>query len=103
MASSLYIPLKESLVNLSHELATTRESDYSTSSAQVLPSIPKTQLEEQLRSLWITAYGDGASGQESSGSRHPEVVRSVLDLVGRDLTVSAVVNGEVCSIPKSRG
>ncbi len=91
---SSYIPLRHGLADLAQSISAERESSFEvTPLAPVLPPIPPSELTPRVKAVWGSCQGDQGS---SNGSR-VEVVRSVLDLVGRDLVVSPIVNGDVSS------
>ncbi|ORY34712.1 THO complex subunit 1 transcription elongation factor-domain-containing protein [Naematelia encephala] len=92
MVSSLYISLKSDLDDLCKSLASEREHSSSSSSLPPdLVAIPSDQLRPRVEELWTSNF----SSPGASGSRHAEVVRSALDLLGREVIVAPLANGEI--------
>lgn len=92
MSCSLYIPLKEGLLELAHSISTDREASFSqTPLSPALPPIPPSDLTNQVKAVWEQSQSE----EGSSNGRWVEIVRSVLDLLGRDMVVTPFVNGDV--------
>lgn len=92
MSNSLYASLKGGLGELAHSLETHRQASFApVTGSSALPPIAPADLTDQVRNVWTSCESD----QGSSRARRVEVVKSVLDLVGRDLVVTPVYNGDV--------
>jgi hypothetical protein len=98
MATEIYQSLRSGLTSLASSLSSQR--DFSDTSTSVLPALPPTDLAEQVKHVWERCNTGGhtegsASGPSTAEGRKVEVIRSVLELVGKDVVVGAIVGGEV--------
>lgn len=92
MTSSLYVSLRDGLRDLGRAFSTEREPSFAPSSLPpTLPPVSPSDLTARVQAVWDGCQSD----QESSSGRRVEVVRSVLDLAGRDLVIAPIVNGDV--------
>lgn len=91
MSTALHTSLISSLSPLASSASASRSNQPSSSTAPI-PALPADQLEEQVRHIWTTSYQDG--GKELKGKK-VEMMKTVMELVGRELTVSPIVSGEV--------
>jgi hypothetical protein len=77
MVSSLYPDLQSRLSDLAQR-------------GSKLNSEPR----DKIQVIWEEVNGKDA-GQSSNPARHVEMVRSIMELLGRDLVVAPIVSGEV--------
>ena len=89
LTAALYPTLRRGIEDLVSSYAG-RSQAASSSSAP----IPTDELSEKVKDVWSSSYADEDEA-EGSQSRKGDIVRSVMDLVGRDVVVSPLVNGEV--------
>lgn len=102
MVSSLYPSLHTSLLSLSQSTSTQRSPHYSSVPLPpVLPPIPPEQLKSAVHGVWTPLWSDFTGKQSLEGAKRGEVVRGVMDLVGRELAVTPIVHEEVSDIPYS--
>lgn len=78
MVSNLYSDLRDSVLAIAQRQDQTRE-------ASVVA----------IQSAWQQVWDEYAGSQSSEGKEREEMVRSVMDLIGRDLVVSPIASGEV--------
>ena len=103
MSASLYLPLKERLVKLALNITSERESSFAESSGpSTLHPIPTVELTSRVKGVWEETHAGEDVSQASSAAKRVEVVRSVMDLVGRDLVVTPIFNGDVSWIFRTR-
>jgi hypothetical protein len=96
MASSLYPVLHTSLTSLAQSISSRGASHYPTAEgSNALPAISTEQLREAIKDAWEPAWEAFTGSQSSEGAKRGEIVRSVMDLLGRELVVTPVVHGEV--------
>lgn len=87
----MYTTLRDELDALVAANWSTRQARLpSHAGAGALPPLPAGQLRNQVRDVWARL-----AQQEPSSSKRAEVIRSTMDLVGRDLAVRPVVNLDV--------
>ncbi|KAK4685075.1 THO complex subunit 1, partial [Tremellales sp. Uapishka_1] len=89
MAATLYPTLKDQLQNLVAAISSSRS--FSAPYPPFLPQISDQDLRPRLQNLWDAVHGN----EGTSAGPKVDLVRSILDLVGRDLTVGAVASGEL--------
>lgn len=85
MVSSLYTSLRDSVLALAQEHEQTQEV-----------------IEPAVQSAWQLVWSEYTGSQSSEGKERVEMVRNVMDLVGRDLVVSSIASGEVSRLLLSR-
>ena len=96
MSASLYLPLKEGLVDLALSVTSERESAFAESpSPSALRPISTADLRTRVKGVWEAIYSGEDASQGSSAVNRVEVVRSVMELVGRDMVVTPIFNGDV--------
>jgi hypothetical protein len=96
MVSSLYPSLHTSLLSLSQSTSSQRSPQYSSVPLPpVLPPIPPQQLKSAVHGLWTQLWAEFTGTQSLEGAKRGEVVRGVMDLVGREMAVTPIVHGEV--------
>ncbi|GFZ49697.1 hypothetical protein JCM24511_07099 [Saitozyma sp. JCM 24511] len=96
MVSSLYPSLHTSLLSLSQSTSTQRSPHYSSVPLPpVLPPIPPEQLKSAVQGVWTPLWSDFTGAQSLEGAKRGEVVRGVMDLVGRELAVTPIVHEEL--------
>jgi THO complex subunit 1 len=98
MSLALHSSLAASLTSLSQSALASRSSQPS-SSTDPFPPLPADQLREQVQQIWVEAYREDS--QQAKG-RRVELVKSVLELVGRELVISPISTGEVNCVSKSK-
>lgn len=86
----MYAKLRDELEALSTTSWTERQAELASHTGPAaLSPLDAATLTSHVKGIWSSIPHDASS------SRHAEVVRSTLDLVGRDIAVRAVVNGKV--------
>ncbi|WVF68236.1 hypothetical protein IAT40_003001 [Kwoniella sp. CBS 6097] len=84
MASALYPSLKTALADVVNAYPSDRQSS---------SPIPPAELTEKVRHVWNTASA-GLNAPESS-SKSGDVIRTILEVVGREIVVAPIISGEV--------
>lgn len=100
MVSSLYMTLRGSVLDLAQSNEQNRQGQITGQSALLpaLPPVPPEQLKAEVAPLWERAWSEYAGSQSSEGKDRVEMVRSVMDLVGRDVVVSPLTSNEVSTL-----
>ena len=93
MSSYLYSQLTRSINDLAESISSNRQtsSPYPALSYASTNPVSPLELTDRVSRLWEACQSD----QGSSSGQKLEVIRSIMDLVGRDLVVTPVVNGDV--------
>ncbi|KAL1412514.1 hypothetical protein Q8F55_000260 [Vanrija albida] len=90
--ASLYTTLADGLSALASASWAAREPLLAAAAGPApLPPLDEEQLRAQVEAVWTAAGG----GESSSGGRRLDVVKSTLDLVGRDVAERPVVDGRL--------
>ena len=99
MSSYLYSQLTQDITELAESIS--RERQVSSSEAalsSITTPISPSELTDRVSRVWDACQSD----QRSSSGQKLEIVRSVMDIVGRDLVVTPVVNGVVSVLALDR-
>ena len=92
MSSSLYIPLRDSLIEFTNTVSAERDGPtFRVTPQSTLNPIPGKDLNARIRTIWESFQSE----EGSSTQNRLDVIRNVLDLVGRDIAVTPLVDGDV--------
>ena len=88
MSVALYPRLRADLTGLADDLERSRAGNPT-------PDLPPAELESKVKTLWGNATSSQDAAGSSSVSRPGEVLRSLMEVLGRDLVVSPLISGQV--------
>ncbi|RXK39720.1 hypothetical protein M231_03075 [Tremella mesenterica] len=92
--SSLYPSLRSAVTDVVNDVSSGRFTSISPPFPSALTPIPRDQLVDRLQSVWSSLSANG-DAQQSSSSRHVDLLRSTLELVGKDVVIQPIVSGEL--------
>lgn len=95
-ATTLHANLRTDLLGVLGSLGQKRQTELKKHKGpEALKPLDADDLRKQVDAIWSKNYDEGPS------SRRPDVLRTTLDLVGRDLALRPIVTGEVRPITHS--